>query len=111
MFLIMALMTFAFKPLDENAILFGNNSCKFSTIILVEGVLAYIWTDICKRIRLFEINKALDKNLLENKLCDYRKSHINNEKLKSIELYENKIWGIQVVCLIIFSILCPIFIQ
>ena len=109
MFLIMALMTFAFKPLDEKTILFGNNSCKYSTIILVEGVLAYIWTDICKRLRLFEINKALDKNLLENKSCDYRKSHINNEKLKSIELYENKIWGIQVVCLIIFSILCPIF--
>lgn len=109
MFLMMILITFAFKPLDDNIKLFGNNTCKYSTIIIVEAILSYIWTYVCKKIRLFEVNKALDYNLLENKSCDYRKSHINSERLKSISLYENKIWGIQIICLIILGTFCPIF--
>lgn len=107
-FLIFSLTTLAFKPLNQNENIFNSTPISLSIIIAFELLFAYVWTHICKKIRTFEVNKLLDDNLLENKKLDYKKSHINDQVLKSIAMYENKIWAIQILLLVVMTILYPI---
>lgn len=100
-FLVMFFSLLAFTPIQE----------KVNGVVVVgQLIFSIIWTIICKQIRTIEINELLDINLVENKDNDYKKSHINDERKTEILRYENKVFGIQCIFIMIFMLPFNLFI-
>lgn len=106
-FLIMFLTTCSLQPISENVsdTVFNVINNRFGIIVISEILFSVVWTYICKNIRTIEINELLDLNLLENKKCDYRKSHLNDEKKSAILRYENILFSVEMILSIVLFLL------